>query len=591
MSMNQTLAELFQTAAAVMEIRGEPVFKAIAFSKVARLLGDMTTDIAQAVQDGSIDKMTGIGKSSRKIIEDYVLTGVSPDVEELKSTVPGGLLPMLAIPSMGPKTVALLWKQRNITSVSELSTAIEQGLLKGLKGIGDKKITAIKEGIELLATAGLRKGVLDVLPGAVDLLNNVRAMKYVIRAELAGSLRRWKETVGDIDIIAALDESAPSDAGAAVTHAFTQLAQVNKILGRGDTKASVVIDMGLQADLRIVPVESFGAAIQYFTGSKEHNVKLRSLAQDKGMTLNEWGLYRLSDYENYPKQTGKPPAIKAVAGRNEADIYTALSMDYIEPELREDRGEIEKAIQHTLPDLISVKHIRGDLHSHTTASDGQNSILEMAEAAKAIGYEYLAITDHSKSQVIANGLSAERLLAHIKAIHKARDQVKDIYLLAGCEVDILADGSMDYEDAVLAELDIVIGSPHTALKQEAGKATDRICRAIDNQYVNIIGHPTGRIINARGGLPIDIKKVATCAKQAGVALEMNAGWPRWDLNDLNCRAVLEAGAIISINTDAHAVSQFAQMSAGIHVLRRAGAMAHQVCNTFTLEQLKAFLKK
>lgn len=591
MSLNYELADLFKTAAAIMEIKGEPVFKAIAFSKVARLLENLPFDIRKAVEDGSIATIEGIGKTSRKIIEDVVRVGASSDIDELKASIPPGLIPMMAIPSLGPKTISLFWKQRGITTIDELAKAIDEGKLAGLKGVGEKKIQSIKDGIALRAQAGTRKGLIEVMPVALEMLQQVRALKGVERAELAGSLRRWKETIGDVDILASLQRGVAASAAMSITEQFSKFPQVTKILGQGETKSSILTASGLQVDLRIVPDDHFGAALQYFTGSKEHNVRLRGLAQDKGMTLNEWGLYRVEAYEKAKKETGKPPALQAVASQTEEQIYEALGLSYIEPELREDRGEIEHAAKAPIPKLLVVDDIRADLHTHTTASDGQNSIEEMAEAAKALGYTHLAITDHSKSQVIANGLSVERLLKHLAAIRKVGSKLRGIQLLAGCEVDILVDGSLDYEDAILAELDIVVASPHVSLKQDATKATDRILRAVEHRYVNIIGHPTGRLINARAGLPVEFEKVFAAAARVGVAMEINAGWPRLDLNDVNARAALQAGVVLSINTDAHSTPEFAQMALGVSVARRAGAEARQVLNTWDYQRTIDFIAR
>ncbi|MBC7783251.1 MAG: DNA polymerase/3'-5' exonuclease PolX [Burkholderiales bacterium] len=589
MSLNNELAELFKTAAAVMEIKGEAVFKSIAFSKVARLLGELPFDIRKSVEDGSIDTITGIGKSSRKIIEDVVRTGTSADIESLKSSIPEGLVPMMQIPSLGPKTISMLWKQRGITNIGELTVAIVEGKLEGLKGLGEKKIQSIKDGITMLTAGGGRIGLINALPIAEKLLEQVRALKGVERAEVAGSLRRWRETIGDVDIVAAV--SATSTRGHDISRAFTKFPQVGRVLGQGETKSSVLVDGGLQVDLRIVPEEHFGAAMQYFTGSKEHNVTLRGLAQDKGMTLNEWGLYKLTEYDKAKKLTGKPPAVPAVASRSEEDIYEALGMDWIPPELREDRGEIALATAHKVPKLIVVKDIRGDLHSHTKASDGDSTIEQMAEAAIALGYEYLGITDHSKSQVIANGLSVERLLKHLEAIRKVAAKIKGIKVLASCEVDILTDGTLDYGDEILKELDYVIASPHASLKQDPKKATDRLLRAVDNRYVNIIGHPTGRKIDKRGGLPVEFETVFARAAKAGVAMEINAGWPRLDLNDVNARAAIAAGVMLSVNTDAHSISDFEQLPLGISVARRAGAEAKNVINTLDHTSLMKFLTR
>jgi DNA polymerase (family 10) len=591
MSLNHELSAIFRSMAAIMEIRGESVFKAIAFSKVSRLLGEMTLDIRKACEDKTLNEIEGIGPSSSKIIEEYVRTGRSSDYEELAASVPAGLLPMLEIPGLGPKTIALLWKERNITTVEELVKAIDEGKLAGLKGIGEKKIESIKQGIALRSQAKGRMGIVEALPIAQSMVERLREIKQVKAVEIAGSLRRRRETVGDLDIVCALKEGA-DDEGAVVTAAFAMFPEVQRILGQGNTKASVLTAGGLQADLRIVPAENFGAALLYFTGSKEHSVKLRSLALDKEMTLNEWGLYNLQAQEKAPKKTGEPPRLKPLASKTEADVYKKLGMAYIEPELREDRGEIAAAQKGELPKLIQLADIHGDLHSHTTASDGAASIAEMAEAAIAKGYQFLGITDHSKSQVIANGLSAERLLKHVKEIRKVSDSLKGkIRLFAGCEVDILADGRLDFEDAVLAELDFVIASPHISLKQDERKATDRLKRAIENRYVNIIGHPTGRLINSREGLPLRFDELFPLAAANGTVMEINAGYPRLDLNEINARAASEAGVMLSINTDAHSPDGFDEMIFGVNVARRAWVTKVNVINCMPLDELTKFLSR
>ena len=587
MSLNQELSDLFKTMSAVMEIKGESPFKAIAFSKVSRILKDATFDVRKLCEQGKLGEVEGLGASSCKIISEYVTTGRSTDFEEAAASVPGGLLPMLDIPGLGPKTISLLWKQRGVTNLEELVKAIDGGALAGLKGIGEKKIASIKEGIALRSQAAQRMGIVDALPIAQSLVERLRALPQVKQAEIAGSLRRRRETIGDVDLICSLkNQSAGND----VSAAFVKFPEVQKILGQGSTKASVLTAGGLQVDLRIVPVDNFGAALLYFTGSKDHNVKLRSRAQSQGLTLNEWGLYKLDEYDKAAKKTGEAPPMKPAASKSEADVYAKLGLPFIEPEMREDRGEFEAGLRGKLPALVTRADIRGDLHTHTTASDGAASIEEMAEAAKALGYEYLAITDHSKSQVIANGLTAERLLRHVREIHKANDRIKGITLLAGCEVDILADGRLDFEDEILAELDIVVASPHVALKQDEAKATDRLLRAIENPYVNIIGHPTGRLINRREGLPLNFEKVFAAAAASGTALEINAGYPRLDLNDVHARAALEAGCMLSIDTDAHAVEELSTIDYGIDVARRAWATRDRIVNCLPLDQLKRFLR-
>jgi len=318
MSLNHELADLFKTFAAIMEIKGEPVFKSIAFSKVARVLNDMTFDIRDAVEKGTLEDIEGIGKSSRKIIEEFVRTGKSSDFEDVAATVPPGLIPMLQVPGLGPKTIALLWKQRGVTSIDELSKAIAEGRLEGLKGIGEKKIEQIKQGLTMREQAGRRMGIGEALPIAEALLQQLRKIKGVKQAEIAGSLRRRKETIGDVDVIVGV--AKPSDMPV-IAEAFTKFPQVDRVLGQGESKSSIVTESGLQVDLRIVPIENFGAALQYFTGSKEHNVKLRGMAQEHGLTLNEWGLYRISDYEKATKEPARPPACKPIASRTEAEVY------------------------------------------------------------------------------------------------------------------------------------------------------------------------------------------------------------------------------------------------------------------------------
>ena len=588
MSLNDDLANLFSTFAALMEIKGESTFKAIAFSKVGRILRDLPIDVRKACEDGTLKNIEGLGASSCRIITDYVKNGRSSDFDEVAASVPAGLLSLLDIPGMGPKTISLLWKQRNVTSLEELVKAIDSGALEGLKGVGQKKIAAIKEGIALRSQAAVRMGIGEALPIAQTLVERLLAMKPVLTAQVAGSLRRRRETIGDVDLLCALKEAS---AAGEVSAAFVAFPEVQKILGQGNTKASVLTAGGLQVDLRIVPADNFGAALLYFTGSKDHNVKLRGRAQEMELTLNEWGLYKLSEYDKAAKKTGEAPAIKPLASKTEQDVYAALGLPWIEPELRESRGEVEAAIAGKLPRLITAADLRGDLHCHTTASDGGNSIEEMAQAAMALGYRFLAITDHSKSQVIANGLTAERLLKHVEAIHAVGARLKGITLLAGCEVDILVDGRLDFEDDVLAQLDIVIASPHVSLKQDEAKATDRLLRAIDNKYVNVIGHPTGRLINRRAGLPLDMSRIVAAAAASGTALEINAGYPRLDLNDVHARMALEAGAMLAVDTDAHSAADLSGIGYGLDVARRAWATPPRVINCFTAAELKKFISK
>jgi DNA polymerase (family 10) len=593
MSLNADLSSIFQKMAAVLEIRGEPVFKAIAFSKVARLLDDNTLDLRHLVQTNALESVEGIGKSSRKIIEEYVRTGRSDDVDSLLASVPAGLIELLDVPGLGPKTIALLWRERGVEGKAQLQAAIEQGQLEGLKRIGPKKIEQIKQGLVLREQAGQRFGIGHAIPIAEAMLDAVCSMTGVERAVLAGSLRRMKETIGDVDILAQL---APGTDPSSVTDAFSRLPEVAAVLGAGPTKSSVRTTAGLQVDLRIVPAAHFGAALQYFTGSKEHNVKLRGIAQSKGLTLNEWGLWKQADWDAVKEsviQNASPdakPARDAVAGADEAGVYAALGLAFVEPELREDRGEIELAQSNSLPKLIERSDIRGELHCHSTASDGEASVEQMVDAARAIGHAYLVITDHSQSQAIARGLTVERLLKHIEHVRAVASKLKGFDLLIGSEVDILADGSLDYGDDVLRELDFVVASPHTALRQDATKATERLLRAIDNKYVNVIGHPTGRLINQRTGLDFEWTKVFEAAHASGTAMEINAAYPRLDLSDLTARAAIRAGVMLTIDTDAHNTASLDGLDLGLAVARRAGATRDNVLNTQPIETVRAWVK-
>ena len=585
MSLNHDLSELFQKMAAVMDLKGQSAFKSIAFTRVSRVLHDLTVDVRKLHEDGKLKDVEGVGDSSRRIIEEVIRTGRSTDYDELIASVPAGLLPMLNIPGLGPKTVALLWKERGVTSTAELLEAITAGQLDGLKGVGAKKIESIRQGIALLERSAGRIGIGEALPIATALLDRVKALPNVKRADIAGSLRRRQETIGDVDLVC-----CTTDDGSAVLAAFATFPEVDRVLVHGATKVSVLTPTGLQVDLRVVPVENYGAALLYFTGNKDHGKKIRGLALDAGLTLNEWGLYTLADHEAAEKQTGHAPKLKPLASRTEADVYKKLNMQYVEPELREDRGEVEAALANQLPQLIELADIKGDLHTHTTASDGTNSIDEMAEAAIARGYAFLGITDHSKTQTVARGLTADRLLKHVEAIHRAAERYKGkIRLLAGCEVDILADGTLDFPDEVLAELDFVVASPHISLKQDEQKATDRLKRAIENRYVTIIGHPTGRLIGQRDGLPVRFDQLFPLAAANGTAMEINAGYPRLDLNEANARAAVAAGVKLSINTDAHSTAGLAGLEYGINVARRAWVTKRDVINCLTVAQLEAFI--
>ena len=588
---NKELSKLFADAARILDLKGDNAFKAIAFNKVSNLLDDMSGDVRATYAEGgkaAVATIKGIGKSSAEIIGDWIETGRSADYDELAASVPAGLLELLDVPGLGPKTVKLLWHERGVTSLDELSKAIGDGALEGLKGIGEKKITQIREGIALRHAAGERRSLGTATKAASLILSQLREVEGVERAESAGSVRRGRETIGDLDFLVTTKKGGDA---AAILKSFSEFPQFERVLVRGESKCSAVTSDGLQVDCRVVPPASFGAAFVYFTGSTNHNKKLRGLALDRGRTLNEWGVFQKDAWEAAAKKPGDAPTLSPEAGATEEEVYAWLGMAWVPPEMREDRGEVELALKDELPTLIEPADYRGDLHTHTNASDGIGTIEEMALAAKALGYKFLAITDHSKSQAQAGGLDAKRLMKHAAAIRKVNEQIDGIELLVGSECDILSDGSLDYEDAVLAELDWVVASPHVALRQEESKATDRILRAIDNPYVNVIGHPTGRLVNKRAGLPLDVAAIFKRAAETVTALEINASYQRLDLSDVHARGALDAGCVLCIDTDAHSPDGLGKLVGGFLTARRAWATKKDVVNCLTLAQVRAFVAK
>ena len=570
---NADIARVFEEIADMLEIKGEDAFRINSYRRVARTIDDLATDIADIAARGELGQLPGVGKASAAKIQELLDTGRLKFREELAQQVPESVLELLNIPGMGPKKVALLWQQRRIDSLDSLKAAITTGGLDDLKGFGKKTLAQISDGIEFLQRSAGRKRLGHAWPIATEIRDVVAAMKGVRRVEHAGSLRRGRETVGDLDLLCHADQ------GERVIKAFTQLPGVTKVLAAGGTKGSVLVEWSpgheIQIDLRVVPEESFGAAWQYFTGSKEHNVRLRERAVKRGWSLNE---YALSD-----AKTGK-----VIASREEEDIYRALDLPWIPPELREDRGEFEPG---AIPaNLLTDGDIRGDLHMHTTASDGRNSIEEMALAAKALGWKYICITEHSQSSTIANGLDPERLEALIADVRQADRRIKGVKIWAGTEVDILADGTLDYDDDLLAKLDFVIASIHAGLGKDPKTNTERTIAAMRNPYVNLIGHPTGRMINTRKPMALDMEAICREAAATGTALEINASMYRLDLKDQHARLAREFGARLAICTDAHGIERFNQMRYGVLTARRAGLRQSDVLNAWTAKQIEAFVQ-
>ena len=576
MGVNGELAAIFERTAQLVELTGGNTFRAVAFQRAARALEALPDDVGQMARSekpiAALTSISGIGKGLAEKIIEYVNTGRIAEVDELAAQVPPGVTELLNIPGLGPKTIALFWKEAGITSLEQLKAKLATDELAKLPRMGLKKIEAMRKSIGFAESAGARVLLGRALPMGQWFVNGLQAMKGVKQAQFAGSLRRGRETIGDVDLVAAVGaKDAP-----AVAEAFVKLEPVTEVLVRGVTKTSVRVVEHMQVDLRIVEPHQYGAALLYFTGSKEHNVRLRERAIRMGMSLNEYALTKGEEI---------------VAGNTEEEVYRALGLAWIPPELREDRGEIALAEKGKLPTLIEIGDIKAELHAHTRASDGKWSIRELAAAAAERGFHTVAVTDHSKGQVQANGLTAERLEQHIVAVRKVAAELKGtITVLAGSEVDILTDGSLDYPNSLLKELDIVVASPHAALTQDPKKATDRLLRAIHSPYVTIIGHATGRLLPRREGLAPDMKQVLAAAAERGIAMEINANSYRLDLRDLHARAAIEAGVKSSINTDAHGPADLDQLIFGILTARRAGARKEDVVNAMSRETLARWIK-
>lgn len=586
MSGNSELAGCFDLIARLLELTStsdKDKFRIVAHQRVARLIEDHPRDlVALARSDGGREELLaieGVGpKIADKIVE-FARHGKIGELEDLLDTVPRGLLEVMNIPGLGPKTVKHLWKELSVTSLADLKRVIDDGSIMQVPRMGEKTVQNIKDAMAFAEKAADRIPIGIAMPIAEELVARMMRVKGVRQCAFAGSLRRGKETIGDVDLLIVADDAD------AARDAFTTMPEVEKVLAKGESKCSVRLTLRgrhLQADLRLVPKASWGAALMYFTGSKEFNVRTRELALKKKMTLNEYGLYPEDDEKTPPQHRG----VKALAGVSELEIFAALGLPEIPPELREERaGWSDAPPKH----LIALDDIKAELHAHTRASDGKMSIVELAEAAKSRGFHTIAVTDHSKSSAIAGGLSVERLIEHIEAVHAARKLVKGITILAGSEVDILADGSLDYPDDVLARLDHVVASPHASLKQNEKTATKRLLRAIENPHVRILGHPTGRLINKREGFFPDIAAIAKAAAAHSVALEINAHWLRLDLRDQHVRIALDAGALIAIDCDVHAIEDFDHLRYGVLTARRAALTADRCINCWPAKKLHEWL--
>lgn len=570
---NNDIAKIFRHIAELLSIQGENPFKIRAYDNAALTIENLQRNIEDIYKSGglkALEEFPGIGKAIAEHIEELIKHGKITKYQSLLKEFPEGFTKLLDIPGVGPKTAVLLLKKYKINNPKDLEKAIKKGLLKNIPGFKEKKIENIAKGIELKKKASGRYLLDEATSFAEIIVGKLSKLKQVQKILPCGSLRRGKETIGDLDILV-----ISKDPGT-IMDAFVKLPYVKRTLAKGPTKSSVILENKMQADIRVVEEKSFGAAAHYFTGCKEHNIHIRQLAQEKGWKVSEYGIFK---------------GEKQIGGQDEEDMFSMFGLQYIPPELREMRGEFEAAKKHQIPKLIKQDVILGDLHAHTTATDGQNTILEMAQRAKERGYEYIAITDHSKSTTVARGLSANDLLKHIKDIRKAQEHIKGIKILAGSEVDILRDGSLDYPDEILKELDIVVASIHSSFKLEKSKMTERVLKALENKYVNILGHPTGRLIGDREAYELDISKILRFAKENHIAMELNSHPHRLDLMDIHCKQAKELGVKIAISTDAHSAEELDLIKYGIITARRGWLESHDVLNTLSYKELSNFLSR
>jgi DNA polymerase (family 10) len=568
---NKEVAEILRRIADMLEIKGEIVYKALAYRRAADNIEYLGQDIEDVWREGKLLEIPGVGKSLAEKLDELLRTGKMSFYEELKEEIPPGVVSLLQVPEVGPKTAKLVWEKLGITSIQELERAAREGKLRTLPGLGVKSEAKILAGIEAFYRRSERIPLATALPVAKELIKALKeATPHALKVTAAGSLRRMKATIGDIDLLASSHK--PEE----VIETFTRLPQVAEVSMKGPTKSTVFLHSGLQVDLRVLPPERYGSLLQYFTGSKEHNVALRGLALDMGLSLSEYGFKRGEEEILCPE---------------EEDVYHTLGLEWIPPELRENRGEIEAAKEGRLPRLVELGDIRGDLHVHTNWSDGASSIEEIAEAARRRGYQYLVISDHSHGLGIAKGLTPERLKEQRAIIDELNRRWSDFRLLQGAEVEIRADGSLDYPDEILASLDLVIASIHTGLRQERERITARVINAMRNPYVDIIGHPSGRILGQREESAVDMDEVLRVAKETGTILEVNGTPDRLDLDDVYIRRAVEMGVKLAIDSDAHNLYGLDSLEFGVAMARRGWAEPKDVVNTLPLEELLKALKR
>jgi DNA polymerase (family 10) len=566
------VAEIFERIADLLEIKGEPIYRVLAYRRAGESLRSLTQPLDEIWGEGNLEQIPGVGKAISEKIDEILSTGKLEFYDRLVSEVPETLLELLEVPDVGPKRVVSFWKELGITTLAQLEKAAQNGQLQTLSGMGERSEARILQNIKALKSRQSDRVSIGVaLPLARSFLKNLDEIPNVSEAHIAGSLRRGRETVGDLDLVVATDK--PED----VVKKIIRLPQIKKVMSKGERKVSIELESGIRAQIWLHSPDRFGSALQYATGSQSHNVKLRELALKLGLSLSEYGFKREDGTE--------------ILCPNEEKVYRTLGMPWIAPELREDRGEIQAALEDALPELIQEEDIKGEVHAHSNWSDGTASIQEMAEAAMEIGLSYLVITDHSGSLGVANGLSVERLRSQryeIQAVQKKLGEA--IKLLQGAEVEILADGRLDYADAVLAELDFVVASVHLSMRQSKEKITSRYLSAIRNPHVDLIGHPSGRLIGRRDPVDLDMERFLMEAAKHGVAIEINAHPDRLDLNETHAKRALELGCLLAITTDAHSPAGYQIREFGIGIGRRAWLTPASTINTWNTKHFLTWLQ-
>jgi DNA polymerase (family 10) len=567
---NLEISAIFRDIAKILEIKGGNPFRIRAYERAAQNIEGLTEDIENFIRQDRLTDITGIGKDLAERIREFVAKGKIRIYEDLKKSIPEGLLDLLKIPSVGPKTAKLLYEKLKIKSIPDLEAAIKKNKLEGIFGIKEKTIENILKGIALIKRGKERMHLAQAILIGDEFMGVLKKLPQVKRISPAGSLRRQKETVRDIDIL--VTSVQPKK----VMAAFTRIPSVSTVLAKGETKSSVRTKDDVQLDCRVVEEKSFGAALLYFTGSKNFNIKLRQLAIKKGLKINEYGVFRGNRF---------------VCGRTEEEIFKILRMAYVEPELREDTGEIGLAKAFKLPQLIEIKDVKGDLHVHSEWSDGGNTIEEVARACQKRGYSYVAITDHSQSLKVAGGLTPQELKKKRPEIDKVNARLKGLRILYGTEADIDSEGKIDYKDEILKNFDVVVAAIHSGFKQSQKQLTKRLIKACQNKYVHIIAHPTGRLWGTRDAYELDFETLFKVAKETNTHLEINAFPNRLDLNDLNCRRAKEMGVKLALGTDAHTTEQLENMKLGVAVARRGWLSKKDVINTLSLEELLKEIKK